>query len=504
MERRTFLQGIGASAVVAAARQNLLALSSPLPRDRPNLLIIMSDQHSPHILGCAGDPVIRTPNLDALASRGVRFEHTYCAAPVCVPSRASFLTGQIPSATRVWSNDDRLCSDIPTFAHSLQIAGYDTTLIGRMLFYGMDQWHGFRRRLVGDVVQYPYNKLPIPANMMKPPLWATGYGKTAFQLYDEAVTHAAVRYLREQRSGTRPFCAVVGFFLPHAPTVCPKSEWDYYINRVTVPQIPPGYLQRLHPAMQQLRKALHLENISPEQARAARAGYYGLVTVLDQHIGRILEELERHDFARNTIVIYTSDHGDSMGENGLWWKMNMFEGSVTVPLIASSPQRWRPAVRSEIASLLDVAPTLLDLGGAAPLPNANGRSLIPLLENRNGVWENEAFSEFPPSDGVPTMRMVRSGKWKLVYYHGERPQLFDLETDPRELHDLGADAAYAAVREQLTQRVLADWSPDYVESARKKQSAEESLIKQWEAQVRPPVTIMWEPPPNANRYTQVP
>lgn len=504
MDRRQFLQGVGMSAIAASSPFAVSGATGKAGSERPNFLIIMSDQHSSHVLGCAGDPVVQTPNLDHLSSRAVTLQHAYCASPVCVPSRAAFLTGQPPSSSRVWSNTGRLSSDIPTFAHALETSGYDTTLIGRMLFYGMDQLHGFRRRLLGDMVQYPYNAPPMPKEMMQPPLWATGYGTTAFQAYDEAVTATTLQFLRDQSPRSGPFCAVVGFLLPHGPNVCPKPEWEYYYDRVKIPECPSGYFDHLHPAMKQWRKAMHLENLRPEQVRAARTGYYGLISVLDRNIGRILSELERQEFARNTVVIYTSDHGDSAGENGLWFKMNMYEGAVTVPLMVSCPQRWKPGKRDKITSLIDVAPTLLELGQATTLPQATGHSLVPLLENRGDHWANEAFSEYPPANGVPLIRMVRTGKWKLVYFHGFRPQLFNLENDPHEFEDLGDNPEFAEIREKLLRRILSGWPADQVNQEIIKQQAAIDLVKKWEAQVRPPSTLVWQAPSDANRYTQVP
>src|SRR5579863_8725090 len=207
MKRREFLKRVGASggAALPLARAASASQVNSNDSERPNVLIIMSDQHSPHVLGCYGDRVVKTPNLDALADHGVLFRSTYCAAPLCVPSRMAFLTGQQPSSTRVWENGDTLASDIPTFAHALGAAGYDTALIGRMHFLGIDQWHGFGRRLVGDVLpQYPYLKIPLTPELLvgaqgiPKSVQVAGPGKTAYQAYDEDVTESAIRFLREK------------------------------------------------------------------------------------------------------------------------------------------------------------------------------------------------------------------------------------------------------------------------------------------------------------------
>lgn len=514
MKRREFLKYVGASGCTSWTAAPAAAVGQAPSTEagdsgRPNFLIIMSDQHSPHVLGCYGDPVIRTPNLDALASRGVMFGNNYCAAPLCVPSRTAFLTGQAPSATRVWRNDDTLCSDIPTFAHALGASGYDTALIGRMHFNGMDQWHGFGKRLVGSLLpQYSYLKFPLSPELTPGATGRTrraveiaGPGKTAYQAYDQDVTKSAIQYLRERpEAGAKPFCAVVGFVLPHPPFVCSSAQWDYYLNRVSIPEVPAEYFHHLHPAMERWRKMRGLEDLKPEEIRKARAGYYGLVTDLDTRIGRILAALQQQPFADNTIVIYTSDHGEMAGENGIWWKMNMYQGSVSVPLIVSWPGRWAPRKCDEVTSLIDIAPTVLELAKASTLPQATGNSLIPLLQNRKVKWLNEAFSEYPPDLGVPAIRMIRSGKWKLVYFDGQRPQLFDLENDPHEFHDLGEDPVYAEVRDTLMRRVLSGWSAEKVREGVDVRVATDGLMHKWEMQVRPPATAQWEAPPGANVF----
>jgi choline-sulfatase len=410
-------------------------------------------------------------------------------------------------------NEDTLCSNIPTFAHSLGAAGYDTALIGRMHFNGMDQWHGFGKRLVGSLLpQYPYLKPPL-----SPDLWPgaegrsrkgidlAGPGKTAYQAYDEDVTEAAIQFLREQAKVTnKPFCAVVGFVRPHPPFVCSKTQWDYYHDRVSIPEVPSTYFQHLHPAIQRWRKMRGIEDITPEEFRRARAAYYGLVTELDIRIGRILGELEKQGLARNTVIVYTSDHGEMAGENGMWWKQNFYEGSVTVPLIMSFADRWVPAQRREVTSLIDVAPTILDMAQAMPLPEAIGSSLLPLLENGNVGWVNEAFSECRPELSVPAIRMIRSGRWKLVHFDGERPQLFDLQNDPHEFNDLAEDVGYAEVRKTLLDRVLSGWSAEDGRIGFERRMASSEMMSKWAVQVRPPLTAQWVAPPGANRFPEAP
>jgi choline-sulfatase len=506
MRRREFVGAMTGSGFHISAAS---AASSP---GRPNLLILMSDQHNPHVLGCRGDAVVRTPHLDALAASGVSFENTYCQAPICVPARMSFLTGQQPSRTRVWHNTDVLPSHVPTFAHALGATGYETVLVGRMHFEGVDQWHGFEKLLVGNITPaYAHIPHTLPKRLLigaqgnsRAAVELAGPGSTTYQAHDEQVAAATAKFLMERsRAGARPFCAVAGFVLPHSPYICSREDFNQYYDRVTLPAVPPGYFENLHPAIALWRKNRGIENLPPGTIRRARAAYYGLVTHFDRLVGSVMSALRQSGLDRNTIVVYTSDHGDMAGENGMWWKNSFYEGSVTVPLIVSGPGVLSSGVRvRQITSLIDVCPTLLDLAGARPLPNATGASLVPLLRGEQGSLPNEAFSEFPPVMGVPAMRMIRSGKWKLIHYENYRPQLFDIESDPHEYNDLGESLEHAPIRARLHQRVLHDWPVAEMKRLLAERSRDRAIMDRWAAEVKPPAPQQWQPPPGANVFDE--
>jgi len=478
--------------------------------DRPNVLLIMSDQHNARVMGCAGDEIVRTPNLDALAERGIRFTSAYCQAPLCVPSRMSFLSGQQPSDDRVWTNGCILPSEVTTFAHALGAAGYETSLIGRMHFVGPDQWHGFGERLVGSLTRtYLGGRL----HALTPELCAgtgqnrhvveiAGPGRTGYQVYDETVARTTAEWLGEKaRRGGKPFCAVAGFVMPHCPFVCPKEDWDYYYERVTLPRVPEGYFERLHPALKGWRAARGIEDLTEEEIRRGRAGYYGIVTHFDRQVGVIMDALERSGLAEDTIVIYVSDHGETAGEHGMWWKSNFFEGSANVPFIVSWPERFGVGRRVErVVGLIDIAPTLTELAGAEPMPAASGHSFVPLLEANEEQWPDETFSELGPTAGAPAGRMVRRGRWKLVHYDGFAPQLYDLESDPGEFNDLGGEAAHAEVRDELHRRVLDGWSGEFIGRELARSRRHHAMLGEWFRQVQPANDMTWCPPDGANQF----
>jgi len=481
----------------------------------PNLLVIMSDQHSGRVMGCAGDALARTPNLDALAARGVRFRRAYCGNPLCVPSRMSFLAAQHCSDIEVWSNGCLLRTEIPTFLHGLGAAGYETVLCGRMHFEGADHRHGFEKHLVGDVTsQWPGTRGPdlghIPVSstgQSRPAVEVAGPGRTAYQAYDRAVTDGAVEFLhRRGRAAERPFCLVVGYVLPHCPFICPRDLFERYYALVDVPRLSEAERAYLHPAVVAWRRRRGVEGLTDEQVRTARAAYYGLVEMCDGFVGEVIEALAAAGLAESTAVFYTSDHGDMAGRHEMWWKTNFYEDSVGVPLIASWPGRLAEGVEvRQAASLLDVGPTLLELAGAGPLPRVSGRSLAAFLRGQGAPpgWRDEVFSELHGDRGDPPARMICRGPWKLVHFHGyDEPQLFNIEEDPDEIHDRARDPASASVRDELHARVREGWSGQRVVDAMALLRERTRVLKAWSQAVRPPDPDHWVAPEGCNVFPE--
>ena len=475
---------------------------------RPNILVIMTDQHSKHFLGCYGNQIVRTPHLDRLASEGMRFTSAYCAAPLCVPSRMSFLTGRTPSRNRVWSNQCILSSAIPTWAHVLGTAGYETTLIGRMHFKGPDQRHGFENRPIGEPsASQPGGKLQCTdpnqrarahyhggSGQSRSCVTSAGCGKTTYQYFDEQRIPVACEYLRQHAKGQqRPFAAVLGLTLPHCPYISPKELYDDYAARVDVPPIElrqPATVLRFR----KLRGILD-PPLTEHQVRVARAAYYGMCEYVDSLIGQVLQCLDETGLADNTLVVYTSDHGEMAGEHGCWWKSNYYEGSVGVPLIARLPGTIAPqSVSDTVCNLMDLGPTFAEVAGSR-MRDTDGHSLWSILRGQPPKsGKNETFSEL-----YEVSRMIRSGQWKLwVYADSQKlpPALFNLEDDPGELNDLGQDPQYAEIRDKLLHKVYQGWDPEAVRKGVLQNKRDYQSIARWAQTVDPPAPdIMKVPPP---------
>jgi choline-sulfatase len=442
------------------------------------VLLIMSDEHGPMFSSAYGHPIVSSPNLDRLAAAGVTFDAAYCPSPLCAPSRAAFMTGKHVHRARAYDNGAPFPSDEATWAHMLRAAGYEVVLDGKMHFIGPDTLHGFDRQLVSDRTSsiagsdWPD---PFPRGFRDGATtrrWVeeAGSGKKGNLVFDDQVEAAALAYVREkaaaqQHTQDQPWLLCASFLAPHFPLVVPEPYFSmYYPHNVDMPTIPPGHVESQHPVHERGRLAYDLFGYTDEQIRRCRAAYYGLVTHFDERIGRLLEAVSHPALRENTVIIYTSDHGEFIGEHGLWWKNDFYEHSSRVPLIASWPGRFSAGQRfGGAVSLLDVARTLVDLAGAPDPGDLDGDSLLPVLRDpQRAAWKDEAYCEYYGHSTNRPQRMIRSGRWKLCFYHREPVELFDLQSDPAEFDNLAGRPEYAAVQEALTRRVLAGWDPDAV------------------------------------------
>lgn len=460
-------------------------MSGSAASGQPNLLIVMSDEHAPQFSGAYGHPLVQTPHLDRLAAEGVLFEHAYCNAPLCVPSRMSFMTGRYASEVGVWDNASPLASDVPTWPHLLRAAGYDVVLAGKQHFVGPDKLHGFRAQLASDLhggSTHPIfdwaDGTPAAANPW-PALGQAGPGTTREIAADDQTEAAALAYLREPDRHRQPWALNVSFLAPHFPLIVPEPYWSRYpLDAIELPVIPAGHLDRQHPVYQRMRRMFGLVAFPDELVRRGRAAYFGLITYLDDKIGRLLETLAETGLAERTLVIYVSDHGEMAGEHGMWRKSNFYEHAVRVPLVLSWPGRLPGGRRlGEVVSLVDVVATLVDAAQADPVSPLAGDSLLPMArgETLAAPWKDEALAEYLAHGVARPMAMLRTGPYKLNYSLGDPPELYDLAADPGELRDLAADPAYRTVLDELRARLLAKWDPVTLER-RVRQSQRERLL----------------------------
>jgi choline-sulfatase len=414
---------------------------------RPNVLLIQADQLAAAALPLYGNAVVDAPHLAALAADGVVFDRAYCNSPLCAPSRASMLTGELPSAIGTYDNAAEFPASAPTFAHRLRLAGYRTTLVGKMHFVGPDQLHGFEERRTTDV--YPAGFEMVPdwelADHDRLPWYhdtrsiggARVAAATLQRDYDDEVTFATRRALTDlardrARGDDRPFLLVAGFIAPHDPYEPPQAHWDRYDGvEIDLPDATPA--EDAHSRRLQAICELDVAPPSEDDVLRARRGYYGCVSYLDDQVGAVLDALESLGLADDTVVVFTADHGDMLGERGLWYKMSPFDGSARVPLIVRGPGIAAGRVGRTV-SLLDLMPTFAELAGA-PADAASGASLVPLLQGDEAGWPDRALIEYL-AEGVraPQLTLVR-GPWKLIHCPGDPDLLFDLDADPLELHD---------------------------------------------------------------------
>ena len=417
---------------------------------RSNLLIILSDEHQARAMGCAGHPFVRTPHLDALAARGLRFSSAYTPSPICVPARAAFATGQYVHQLRLWDNGMPYTGTTPGWGHALQQAGIPVESIGKLHYRSAEDPNGF------DVEHIP---MMVAGGLGM--VWASiraegerwspdsrmlgdyiGPGESPYTRYDRAVVERTRQWFRErvQSKSDPPWCLYVGLVAPHFPLVVPEAFFDLYSSE----ELPPSKLHpnggyRRHPWIELQNAFMDSESrFKNEQERLdAMAAYYGLCTWLDHNVGEILGALEEAGFGETTTVLYSSDHGDNVGARGLWGKSNLYEESAAVPLLMAGPG-ITPGLCETPVSLIDLAETVMDHFKVSLDTERPGRSLF-MIAAEHVDRERIIFSEYHAAGAVTAAYMLRKGRWKYIHYVGFEPELFDLEADPEELTNLAGD-----------------------------------------------------------------
>ncbi len=446
----------------------------------PNLLLIMADQLVPFLTGAYDHPVVATPNLNWLVEHGVRFDAAYTPYPLCAPARAAFMTGRYASDLGCYDNAAVLHADEPTIAHYLTNAGYDTALSGKMHFIGPDQLHGFRHRLTTDV--YPANIDWVPATDELGRFPAGGHARlyvapnvgvrpwTKFLSYDEETHFRALEYIRERgrTTPTQPFFLVASYHHPHDPFQVTQELWDLYEGKeIAVPSFP-AHLVETYSAMDRWVNEVHeTDKVAlddPDNLYQLRRSYYGLVSYIDRNVGELVAALAQTGQLDNTIIVFTSDHGDMLAEKRMVQKRSFYEWSARIPLIVRFPDD-RAAQRKvpEPVSLLDLVPTILDWAQVRVehrLPT-DGASANALIEGA-AQPERTIFSEYHVEKVRAPCFMVRKGRYKYIYIHGHGNQLFDLEADPGEWNNLAGQSEMQQAEQELHELIMSRFDPDRI------------------------------------------
>ncbi|GAB3260953.1 alkaline phosphatase family protein [Arthrobacter pigmenti] len=455
--------------------------------NNPNILVLCSDEHHPFMSGYRNHPYVQTPNLDALADSGTHFTDAYCNSPVCVPSRMSFMTGKYASDVGSWFLHVPLDRSEMTWSRRLHEAGIPSTMIGKLDMCGPYQDAGFSEHRILKYrpawSEYP-RKTPFAPRLegyvrpdklahiknsgIREPAVTDGSDfsdRYGFWDHDRIVTDWAVDWIRNKdgSESAAPWTLYVGLIFPHWPFCVPEEYFEqYYPDKVQMPFDASFPNEDLHPALRHFQKGQGTDGITDEDIRRTVAAYYGMITATDAMIGRIIDELKTQGLYENTYIIYTSDHGESAGEHGLFYKQCSYEGSVGVPLIVSGPGLPAGQQRTEPVSLVDLYPTVLDMAGLETEPDRRGHSWLPLIQDVGSDRPNWVFSEHHGNFFKDSWYMIRTENYKYTYYCNDHPTLYDLANDPREMTDLAPDPDFADVLGECEQALRSVLDPEAV------------------------------------------
>ncbi|TDE02554.1 choline-sulfatase [Jiangella asiatica] len=467
---------------------------------QPNIVVIMADQLVPFLTGAYGHQVVRTPNLDRLTERGVRFDAAYTPNPLCAPARAALMTGRYASSIGCFDNAAPFPVDEPTIAHLLTNAGYETALCGKMHFVGPDQLHGFRHRLNPDIFPAGMDWVPTVDEHGRFPRGGHAHSYvppevgvrpwTKFLTYDEETAFRATEFIRERarRPAAEPFFLLASFHHPHDPFHVTEELWNLYDGApIDLPEAWDGIdRSALDRWLDDAHDTSGVDLADPDAMRALRRAYYGLVTYVDRKVGEIVDALDATGQLADTVVAFTSDHGDMLGERGMVQKRCFYEWSARVPLIISFPDGRGAGSRVVTpVSMMDLAPSLVDLAGVAPRDRTpmDAESLLPLLDGDRGGSDDAragarvVYSEYHAEKVHAPAFMVRRGDHKYVHIHGHGSQLFDLSTDPSERHDLSSHAVAAGVRAELHALLTERFDPATLHTAAARSVRRRELVK---------------------------
>ncbi len=442
---------------------------------KPNVLLLVSDDLN-NRLACYGDAVAKTPNLDALAQRGILFERAYCQFPHCNPSRSSFLTGLRPRTTRVTNNEDNLYKNIPgviTLPRWFRTHGYATARCGKIFHLGvpagdesMDdpQAWDFGTPFKDERPYPPKRESAVKVSTGKKQgiSWIEATGGDD-DLVDGNFAKTAIDWL-ERRDTTKPFLLAVGFHRPHLPLVAPAKYFDLYpLDSIKLPAEPADDEADIPLPARNGAVPGYALTTTPEQRRAALRGYLATVSYMDAQAGRVLDALKRLGLADNTIVVFTGDHGWHLGEHGLWHKRSLFEESARVPFMVFAPGAKGNGQRSaSLVELVDMFPTLCDLTSIPAPAGLEGKSLRPLLDDPRATLHDAAFTEARRGPSAEFWgRSARTARWRYTEWNGGRDgvELYDHDADPGEFTNLATDARHAETITALKKRLVETTTP---------------------------------------------
>ena len=443
-----------------------------------NIVFLFSDEHAGGVMGNSGHPVVQTPHLDRLAEQSYTFDNAYCNSPICTPSRLSLLTGRYPHQIGAWDLGAIADRQYETWGDCLGAAGYETVLCGRTHFNGDDRLLGFSDRLLDDLSRWrkptgrPPRRTPDERRGSNSHVSECGPGDHEHTQYDSSVANLAVDFLRKkvESADDKPFLLYCGFMHPHFPLIAPPEFYALYDpDALELPATWNESLEFQHPIIQHHRWAWRNDIPPPEATvRCALAAYYALVSALDAQIGRILEVIDTSPLSENTVVIYTSDHGEMAGHHGIWQKQCFYEPAVKVPLMLRMPRGETGRVAQNV-SLVDVLPTLLEIAGTEIPADLPGESLLGMARQQANETRRAVFSEYHHSGMLNAGFMLKRGDYKLCHYVGSEPQLFNVAADPLENDDLASKPAYATRRNELETALRAILDPER-EDARAKEN----------------------------------
>jgi uncharacterized sulfatase len=444
---------------------------------KPNILMLCADDLN-NALGCYGHPLVKSPQIDRLASRGVRFDRAYCQYPLCSPSRVSLMTGLRPDATKIYDlrTDFRKTTlpDVVTLSQLFQKNGYTAARVGKIYHYGVpaqigtdglddpQSWDVRINPKGRDKAEETLVTNVTPKRALGSALcWLAADGTDEEQT-DGLVATEAIKLLEKQKEpGAKPFFLAVGFYRPHCPYIAPKKYFDMYpLEKITLPKNPENDLADVPPIAPFTRPPNW--DVKEDDLRKALQAYYASITFMDAQLGRVLDALDRLGLAENTIVLFWSDHGYLTGEHGQWMKQSLFEPAARAPLIVAAPGFKSSAGKASprTVEFVDLYPTLADLANLKPPHKLHGQSLRPLLADPNAAWDKPALTQTIRRLNRQQTRgySLRTARYRYTEWgEGGKAgiELYDHESDPHEYTNLADSKDHTETRAQLRAKLHA-------------------------------------------------